>query len=209
MIEQLTVSVGALLFICLLPPLCAICILPGLVFYFFLISTSVSFSLLGIVLVVIAVASIPIAWLLIGELLERVFTTYRHHGVHYSTWLPCVALAMSSPELLRGETIYGLANLYLWQDSEIFFSLFLYLSSMVVKWGVFVGCSYSLVVLIFGVLSHLAGVSLRTRANATSGNPQSIYSGLLIPLSILLLAISCQYVSQQFLIDLLQPLNQR
>lgn len=105
--------------------------------------------------------------------------------------------------------MYGLVNIYLWQEPEVFISLFMYLSAMVVKWSVLVGCVYSLVVFMFGMLSHLAGVSLVPRTDSFSRKPLSIYSGLLVPLSLLLLAISFQYVSQQFLSDLLQPLNQR
>lgn len=209
MIEQLAILVTILLFILLLPPLYAICILPGIVLYFFLMSMSGPFSLLGFFLVVSAWASIPIAWFFIGGVLERVLTRYSHYGVHASAWLPCVILAIASPELLTGETVYGLVNIYLWQEPEVFLSLFLYLSSMVVKWGIVVGCAYSLVVSMLGILSHLAGVSLAASNDSSSMQPLSIYSGLLVPLSLLLLAISCQYVSQQFLGDLLQPLNQR
>jgi hypothetical protein len=142
-------------------------------------------------------------------LLERLLTAYPHDGVRSSAWLPCVILAMASPELLAGETMSGLVNIYLWQEPDVFLSLFLYLSSLVVKWGVLVGCAYSLVICVFGILSHLAGVSLVARTEYLSEKSLSIYSVLLIPLSLLLLAISCQYVSQQFLGDLLQPLNQR
>lgn len=209
MTEPLTVLAFMLLSTFLLPPLCAICILPGIVLYFFLMTISGPFSLLGFFLVVSASASIPIAWFFIGALLERLLIVCPHDGVHFSAWLPCVILAMVLPELLTGEILYGLANIYLWQEPEVFLSLFLYLSSMVVKWCVLVGCAYLLVVFMFGILSHLAGISLIARTDSLNRKPLSIYSGLLIPLSLLLLAISCQYVSQQFLSDLLQPLNQR
>lgn len=209
MIEQIGASVIVLLFIFALPPLCALCILPGIVLYFFLLSMSAPFSFLGLVLVVSASASIPLVWFLIGAVLERVLTPYEHRGAYYSAWLPCIALAMASPEFLTADTMYGLANVYLWHEPEVFLSLFLYLSSMVVKWGVLVGGAYSLVVFMFGMLSHLASVSLVARLDSCSRKPLSVYAGLLVPLSLLLLAISCQYVSQQFLLDLLQPINQR
>ena len=172
-------------------------------------SMSGSFSLLGFFLVVSASASIPIAWFFIGVVWERLLIAYPHDRVHSSAWLPCVILAIASPELLTGEAVYGLVNIYLWQEPEVFFSLFLYLSAMVVKWSVLAGCVYSFVVFMFGMFSHLTGVSLVARTDSLSRKPPSIYAGLLVPLSLLLLAMSCQYVSQQFLSDLLQPLNQR
>ncbi|NBW39737.1 hypothetical protein EBR25_01905 [bacterium] len=197
---------GAGLFLgCVLSPVMTVIAAPCLVLCLLLVSIQVPFSFLGLLCAVVALCAIPLTWLLISCLFERVGLRDLFEDHMCYRWLPCVVMMFLLPELLSEDVLHGIVEIYMRHRAEVLLSVFSYFTSMVLKWGILVGCAYVLVYALLAFIVYLVSIPLIVRRNRVELSFSITYQIAVVPLVLLLLAISCQSISQYFLHELLLP----